>query len=228
MRRGVIVLLATAACFVDRTGDDPEVDADRDDSDADTHASSSETFAEDSGDDDDTGGSDAADSDVSGTESTSDDDTTESGDIPSSDTTSADDGCEHVDLVTGTYALCRGGAAWPDARRICAAQGGDLAVVDDVAENAAINDEAATQFAGLLYFWLGGSDLELEGQWVWLDDATPFWEGGPVGAAFTQWGAGEPNDAFGEDCLGLPVGPSLSEWVDLDCANLQPFVCELP
>ena len=64
-------------------------------------------------------------------------------------------------------------------------------------------------------FWLGGSDIEEEGVWVWdsnheVMDMNRFWH------------SGEPSAHF-EDCVIMwaPFG-----FCDLTCSDSLPYVCE--
>ncbi len=91
-----------------------------------------------------------------------------------------------------------------------------------MAENAFIGDEVIAQaccptslsadqpYPGL---WLGGSDEQTEGLWVWEDDQTPFWmgrynygtmeNGAAIDGHFASWGVHQPDSGFDqeEDCL---------------------------
>ena len=65
------------------------------------------------------------------------------------------------------------------------------------------------------YFWLGGSDREVEGEWRWESNAeqidmNKFWE------------SGEPNSSGDQDCLCMWS----SGFIDYFCSFRLPFVCE--
>jgi len=78
-------------------------------------------------------------------------------------------------------------ATWPEARDLAFGFGGDLATINDAEENAWILDT----FGGPgIKLWIGLTDQEEEGNWVWIsgDDA-----------AYRNWWPGEPNDIGTED-----------------------------
>ena len=64
--------------------------------------------------------------------------------------------------------------------------------------------------------WLGGSDLDTEGEWVW-SDGTP-WD-------FSPWGRDQPNNRFGnQDCTSMRKHGT---WSDSNCAHKSGFVCKI-
>jgi len=67
-----------------------------------------------------------------------------------------------------------------------------------------------------IYIWLGGSDLNEEGSWVWTDGSQ--WD-------FSAWHTEEPNNAGeGEDCL-VHRG---EDWNDNGCSDRRGFLCKAP
>lgn len=131
-----------------------------------------------------------------------------------------------------TYAYDGTALTWNAAE--AAASGGDgdaagdtyLATVTSALENSIVTSTAAQNQA-----WLGGSDAAVEGDWRWVTgpeglenggDGRPFWSGlgsgsggSAVNGAYSNWnGAGEPNDAGGEDALQLGAGTQ-GQWNDL-------------
>ena len=123
--------------------------------------------------------------------------------------------------------------AWQDARANCLdhGPGWDL---------AAIRSSTVNQFLGQLVTsqaWIGASDLEQEGTWVWVNANAPFWsgtglEGNSLNGEFESWNSDEPNGRGNSDCARLvPVGTGASEvltWADLECFELRESVCEGP
>ncbi|GMI34434.1 hypothetical protein TeGR_g1892, partial [Tetraparma gracilis] len=122
---------------------------------------------------------------------------------------------------------CSGGVClkgpmdWHSARAECLSLGTDLPIVlSDEANEVLAN--AAAQF-GANSIWLGATDEEVEGEWVWVD-------GTPVN--FTRWDMGQPNDwgsqygwGPGEDFASLIT--ARTKWHDLSVAHQRMFVCEV-
>ena len=97
------------------------------------------------------------------------------------------------------------------ARVACSAEGGVLATITDGNDNTFAAGVSDLVGAGV---WIGFTDELVEGSWGWLS-------GAPVD--FTQWGWGEPNDSYGEDCAEVGGG---GYWNDATCAMAKPYVCE--
>ncbi|MFT4628180.1 MAG: hypothetical protein ACI8PZ_006875 [Myxococcota bacterium] len=116
-----------------------------------------------------------------------------------------------------TYELCASPETWEGARAHCAASGARLVSIEDAAEDDWLDARVDAISQGP--WWTGGTDLDVEGSWVW-DGAGPL--------DYTHWGPSEPNDWGGvEHCLHLNFYDD-GAWDDSDCSNLHPFVCERP
>lgn len=113
-----------------------------------------------------------------------------------------------------TYCLNANERAFPDAKRACAADGGQLAELKTAAENGALREAMAARFAATT-IWIGLTDATEEGNWGWVS-------GAPRG--FEAWQGGEPNDFGDEDCAQL-FADSWT-WNDLDCNARLASVCE--
>ena len=112
-----------------------------------------------------------------------------------------------------TYLFCGDPHDWEGAAAACVASGYTLVRIDDADENRWITD-ATRGFFTLTDWWIGASDIDVEGRWIWTD-------GDPVG--WTTWRSGEPNDSGGEDCGELG---SDGQWNDTECWRLRSYVCE--
>jgi hypothetical protein len=111
------------------------------------------------------------------------------------------------------YLLCNQLETWTTARDICRGLGYDLITFNDQAEESAVSGEWNLQIGGS--GWSGYNDRVVEGVWVWSSGET---------SPFTDWAAGEPNNAGNEDCSQFNW--SGLAWNDAQCANSQPFACE--
>ncbi len=87
-----------------------------------------------------------------------------------------------------------------------------VVIIDDAGENQWVLDQA--NIFGMSTLWIGLTDLDQEGVWVWADGSTP---------DYLNWNGGEPNNAGNEDCVQLyPSGA----WNDINCATPYAVICE--
>ncbi|XP_078147993.1 C-type mannose receptor 2-like [Centroberyx gerrardi] len=101
--------------------------------------------------------------------------------------------------------------SWPEAQSYCRLKHADLATVDNMDD---MNQLAEALGGDIKPSWIG---LERRGPWRWL------WSDGSGSAHFTNWKAGEPNDADSSEGCG-----EISEegtWNDNVCGDAKSFVC---
>lgn len=127
------------------------------------------------------------------------------------------DGCSMHAIGESVYHLCAGvNYAFPAARARCQQRGGDLVVIETLAEGMAIFDLVDGGFSG---WFIGLTDADSEGSFVWVD-------GTPLVPEQSNWSVNEPNDSMmNEDCVVLSND---GRWNDINCANLRPIICETP
>ncbi len=149
-----------------------------------------------------------------------------------------------------TYEKIEVPMTWSEASNFAQEKSGRLVRINSFQENIFIRSfmsktaTSAKDGGGSNYFWLGGSDLNLEGTWKWSDGeriepamitAYNLWANGPGFSTVY----GEPdNYTDNQNCLAMglefwPKGTNLSnylgrpgEWNDLSCANKLAFVIE--
>ncbi|XP_004614832.2 low affinity immunoglobulin epsilon Fc receptor [Sorex araneus] len=100
---------------------------------------------------------------------------------------------------------------WLQARNECRALQGQLVSIHSQEEQ-----DFLTPHGSKFGTWIGLRDLDLEGQFVWMDE-------NPLD--YSNWGPGEPNNQEpSEDCVVM--GHS-GMWNDVDCTSrLDSWVCE--
>ena len=150
----------------------------------------------------------------------------------------ADDGCSPTcttECFTGVYEghdyrFCRFDADWSAAAAACEAHGMSLAQLETAGEQLWVADGASQLELELGTsddaVWIGGTDAESEGQFVWQD-------GSPV--TLDDWfGEAEPDGGVAENCLkmgiaqsaGSPAVPLMAKLLDEACETNRAFVCE--
>lgn len=125
------------------------------------------------------------------------------------------------------YEVVGGGYTWSQARADAVSRGGRLATVSSVEESTCVN-----QVLGGGSGWIGGSDLQTDGEWRWdvpksgLFFKGSYHDGFLDGRAYgyTNWSNGEPNGGTGENCLQASSGG----WNDLGCDNGLNYVIRYP
>lgn len=111
------------------------------------------------------------------------------------------------------YHISTRNKSWDEARQDCKSRGADLVIINTQQEQefvSSLNKEV----------WIGLSDVNVEGQWRWVD-------GTPLTTKF--WAKDQPNSYKGEqDCVKLWLTPPLENWNDEKCSIIHSWVCEKP
>ena len=161
------------------------------------------------------------------------------------------------------YDIVQEQKSWQDAARCARRQGGHLVHINDSLEQAALTQQlrdssgislnytSVTDGGGAAYIWIGATDKDTEGDWIWDGDDTlgeaNFWQGqgsagngngAPVMQAFHNWGGksqsggpSEPDDfGAGQDggAMALQSWPfgNPFEWNDIQLSNSLYYVIE--
>ena len=89
-------------------------------------------------------------------------------------------------------------SSWQDAQNLAEALGGNLVSINSrkeqefIYENFIVNDNS-----GDIGKWIGFTDKDQEGNWVWTDGST---------ITYTNWNIGEPNNSRGYEDYGIIYG----------------------
>ncbi|XP_026100450.1 C-type lectin domain family 17, member A-like [Carassius auratus] len=98
---------------------------------------------------------------------------------------------------------------WDESRRYCTEREADLIIINNREEQDFVKN-----IFGSDDFWIGLTDIEVEGRWKWADGST---------LTFKFWASGEPNDYQGnEDCAMTRS----SGWFDTQCDRSLKWICE--
>ncbi|TWW65106.1 C-type lectin domain family 4 member E [Takifugu flavidus] len=114
------------------------------------------------------------------------------------------------------------------AREQCQQQGADLVKVSSKEEQKFLAAAVAPMITNHDRFWIGLTDSEEEGQWLWMDRS-------PLEESLKFWVSHEPDDwkkedpENGEDCatLGERSGKAYC-WYDRTCKYPLRSICEKP
>ncbi|XP_020621089.1 fibulin-1-like, partial [Orbicella faveolata] len=104
--------------------------------------------------------------------------------------------------------------SWSGGQGTCAALGANLPSIHSQEENVYVQS-----LNGGEHSWLGLSDINTEGTFVW-SDGTPF--------DFHYWAKHQPNNFHNEDCvhtLGFLQGHKY-KWNDVNCTDCHGFTCK--
>ncbi|KAJ8358395.1 hypothetical protein AAFF_G00010340 [Aldrovandia affinis] len=103
--------------------------------------------------------------------------------------------------------------SWNAGRSACLKQGADLVIIESKEEQ----DFIYKHIGGLGLHWIGLSDSETEGTWLWVD-------GTPLQKDKALWRNGQPDDYGSEDCA--LTWPGVDEWADVSCDEHVKSVCK--
>jgi hypothetical protein len=146
------------------------------------------------------------------------------------------------------YEIVKENKTWADAASCAVLRGGKLAEIDSKKEQDSIffhlnragiiaANTVAPDGGGASYVWLGGNDINSEGNWFWdgwnSGSFDQFWQGAANGTAlnghYINWG-NEPDDFNNQDGLGLavtnwPRGVA-GQWNDVNDMNQLYYIIE--
>ncbi|MBN3277651.1 CL17A protein, partial [Polyodon spathula] len=115
--------------------------------------------------------------------------------------------CDWKEFSGKCYYFSKSEEAWQKAKEFCYSQDAVLVVIKTEQELNFIGGQVSRGH------YVGLSDLQTEGTWVWLDGST-------VDSRF--WRSGEPNNANEEDCGELIEG----KLNDISCSTTLRWICE--
>jgi hypothetical protein len=125
-----------------------------------------------------------------------------------------------------TFEVSTQKADWTTAETSCKALGGHLAHIQSFGENG-----RATEACMADRCWMGLNDRYREGDWQFTD-------GTSLGAGFTNWVPGEPDDTkypndVDEDCAYLhgkkyQTTGKIGQWGDHPCTEKMNYICQIP
>ncbi|XP_066267572.1 C-type lectin domain family 4 member F-like [Branchiostoma lanceolatum] len=121
------------------------------------------------------------------------------------------------ELFKGTcYRFSADQKPYNESQHTCNEEGGRLATVKtNETHNFLTNHVRATTKA---HTWIGLSDVETEGVWIWDDGTVLVGEG--------MWGTSEPNGGTRENCVHIyPAKDYL--WNDSTCPSSYYYICEI-
>ncbi|XP_031159861.1 type-2 ice-structuring protein-like [Sander lucioperca] len=105
---------------------------------------------------------------------------------------------------------------WAKAERNCQSQGGNLASVHNIQEYHEIQRLIVKSSYEYKEAWIGGSDAQEEGTWMWSDGSRFIYQ---------NWCPTHPDNMHGiQHCLQMNFGDEKC-WDDCECSHLHPFVC---
>ncbi|KAM7418318.1 hypothetical protein PAMA_015775 [Pampus argenteus] len=126
-----------------------------------------------------------------------------------------EESCPQNWLIFGSscYYISSERRSWDDSRQDCVQRHADLVIINSRLEQAFL-----TGFA--MAAWVGMTDREEEGTWIWVD-------GTPVNKNRLQWARGQPDGANGgEDCGELRTMRGFIGLNDLNCTARIQWICE--
>ncbi|XP_053398186.1 CD209 antigen-like protein B [Mercenaria mercenaria] len=119
---------------------------------------------------------------------------------------------------TSCYHVGNDALTWEEAKTKCESYDGILAEVENDSENTFLMELAKQKDTRGKGAWLGASDLETEGLWIWSSSKRQIFD------VFSNFKGKEPNGRARENCLHLKK--SKWEWNDEKCHNKMGYICE--
>ncbi|XP_023254715.1 lactose-binding lectin l-2-like [Seriola lalandi dorsalis] len=105
--------------------------------------------------------------------------------------------------------------SWADAELYCVSEGANLVSIHSLDEEDFVKSLIKNFDHTEQRTWLGLSDSQKEGSWMWSDGSA---------VNFDFWSPGEPNNHGNEDCVHNNFD-NYKKWNDARCSDTYPSVC---
>uniref|UniRef100_A0A8C6T8G6 C-type lectin domain-containing protein n=1 Tax=Neogobius melanostomus TaxID=47308 RepID=A0A8C6T8G6_9GOBI len=116
-------------------------------------------------------------------------------------------------IFNGRSFICiQSASTWAEAQQRCVSLGGNLATIHNQQEEEFVKEVAKGSAA-----WIGSTDAQQDGLWLWINSK-------PM--TFTGWCVGEPNNHRGPQQCAVINFSAKKCWDDERCLVKLPFVCE--
>ena len=133
----------------------------------------------------------------------------------SSEVSECPEGWTHQE--TSCYWVVLHNADWVEAYNGCPQLHPDAHLASSGSESE--NEIISSLHSGSPYnFWLGGTDADEEGNWIWTD-GTPF--------NYTYWASGQGEGGITENCIAIYTYNQYGTWKDYECYDSHPYICEI-
>jgi hypothetical protein len=129
--------------------------------------------------------------------------------------------CTGLTLGASCYELFNSFLSWDAAEQQCVGWGGHLASIGSPEENAALDAwpaQLGLSTADGSGIWVGGTDAQSDGQFLWVD-GSPF--------TLQGWAPGQPDNGAGIDCIEKR-NDGAGQWYDRRCIDSLRYLCERP
>jgi hypothetical protein len=126
--------------------------------------------------------------------------------------------CSCVELTDGmtSYLHCKGATDQYQAAGHCLAYGGELAQVDNLAEDIFLTQQVVMEGNPA---YIGLNDIATEAAYVWQNG---------IAATYLNWATGEPSGSTSSSVDCVVILPDGTGWNDISCTNERDYICELP
>ena len=126
---------------------------------------------------------------------------------------------------TSCYKLFTSSKTWENAKEECEEWNARLVKVESSEENDFIKKELLPAKYG--NYWIGLSDSDNEGDWMWTDGTQLDSDG------YKNWGDNQPkNKNNNEDCVVIRIRKfdpdHYGKWHDRPCSKERKYICEKP
>ncbi|XP_073686210.1 CD209 antigen-like protein A [Garra rufa] len=103
---------------------------------------------------------------------------------------------------------------WTESREYCLNREADMIII-----NNRQKQDFVRKITDKRGFWIGVTDIDVEGTWKWVDGST---------LTSGIWASGEPNGEIRENCAVtyLTYLPELIGWIDVACDDAYQWICE--